>query len=62
VGRQYQFSAVLQGTLDFQLERRVKLKGRAKELQELYVQPRSAKVKVKANEVRSTLNKIVLGA
>jgi hypothetical protein len=52
VGRQYQFSAVLQGTLQFKLERRVKLQGRAKELQELYVKPRAKEVKVQANEVR----------
>ena len=51
VGRQYQFSAVLQGTLQFKLERRVKLQGRAKELQELYVKPRAKEVKVQANEV-----------
>ena len=52
VGRQYQFSAVLQGTLQFKLERRVKLQGRATELQELYVKPRAKEVKVQANEVR----------
>ena len=51
VGRQYQFSAVLQGTLHFKLEQRVKLKGRA-EPQELFVKPRAKEVKVKANEVR----------
>jgi hypothetical protein len=52
VGRQYQFSAVLQGSLQFKLERRVKLQGRAKDLQELYVEPRAKEVKVQANEVR----------
>jgi hypothetical protein len=52
VGRQYQFSAVLQGTLTFKLEQRVKLKGRTRDLRALCVKPRAEEVKVKANEVR----------